>query len=52
MHDDRSYTAALLGWALAEERRKDMLKKPRSSGAELSSLFYVRKPTSSTIYNN
>ena len=31
MHDDRAYTAAMLGWALSEERRKDMLKKPKGN---------------------
>ena len=31
MHDDRAYTAAMLGYALSEERRKDMLKKPRGN---------------------
>ena len=31
MHDDRAYTAAMLGWALSEERRKDMLNKPKGN---------------------
>jgi len=31
LHDDRAYTAAMLGYALAEERRKDILKRPKSS---------------------
>lgn len=31
MHDDRAYTAAMLGWALSDERRKDMLKKPKGN---------------------
>ena len=43
MHDDRAYTAALLGWALSEERRKDMLKKPKSSSADLINQLPMRK---------
>lgn len=35
MHDDRAYTAALAGYALAEERRKLFLKKPKTSSANL-----------------
>ena len=31
LHDDRSYTAALMGWALMEERRKLILKKPKTN---------------------
>ena len=31
MHDDRAYTAAMLGYALSEERRKDMLKRPKGN---------------------
>ena len=30
LHDDRAYTAAMMGYALAEERRKSLLKKPKS----------------------
>lgn len=51
MHDDRAYTAAMLGYALAEERRKEILSKPKVYSSELSSLFYVRKPKSSAMYN-
>lgn len=29
MHDDRAYTFSMLGWALAEERRKILLQKPK-----------------------
>ena len=29
MHDDRAYTAALLGYALAEERRKLIMTRPK-----------------------
>ena len=43
MHDDRAYTAALLGYALSEERRKDMLKKPKGSSTDLINQLPVRK---------
>jgi len=43
MHDDRAYTAALLGWALSEERRKDMLKKPKGSSTDLINQLPMRK---------
>ena len=29
MHDDRAYTAALMGYALAEERRKLLVIRPK-----------------------
>lgn len=29
MHDDRAYTACLLGWALLQERRKNMMEKAK-----------------------
>jgi hydroxymethylpyrimidine pyrophosphatase-like HAD family hydrolase len=35
LHDDRAYCAAMSGWALAEERRKLILKKPKSSTEDL-----------------
>lgn len=35
MGDDRAYTAALLGYALAQERRKQIFKKPKSNDNEL-----------------
>lgn len=43
MHDDRAYTAALLGYALSEERRKDMLKKPKGSSTDLINQLPMRK---------
>lgn len=35
MHDDRAYTLALGSYALAQERRKLILKKPKSSNDDL-----------------
>lgn len=35
MHDDRAYTAAMLGYALAEERRKLIMQKPKTSNNDL-----------------
>ena len=43
MHDDRAYTAALLGYALSEERRKDMLKKPKGSSTDLINQLPMRR---------
>ena len=33
--DDRAYTAALMGYALMEERRKLLLQKPKSNKNDL-----------------
>lgn len=35
MHDDRSYTASMLGYALMEERRKLLLQRPKSNKNDL-----------------
>ena len=37
LHDDRSYTFAMAGYALAEERRKQFLQKPKLSTNDLVS---------------
>ena len=37
LHDDRAYCAAMSGWALAEERRKILLQKPKQSTSDLLS---------------
>lgn len=37
LHDDRSYTLAMLGHALAEERRKLLLQKPKTNKNDLLS---------------
>lgn len=35
MHDDRAYTCCMLGWSLAEERRKLLLQKPKTNQNDL-----------------
>ena len=35
MHDDRAYTCCMLGYALAEERRKLLLQKPKTNQNDL-----------------
>jgi len=35
LHDDRAYTAAMLGYALAEERRKSIIQRPKQSSSDL-----------------
>lgn len=42
LHDDRIYTCSMLGWALSEERRKDMLKKPKGN-PDLINQLPIRK---------
>ena len=44
MHDDRAYTACLLGWALSQERRKLILnKKQKQDAASLASQLIIRR---------
>jgi len=43
MHDDRAYTAAMLGFALSEERRKDLLRRPKVDSQDLVSKLPIRK---------
>lgn len=42
LHDDRAYTAALAAFGLMNERRKEHLKKPRSSSTDILSQFTIR----------
>lgn len=48
LHDDRAYTMAMAGWALSEERRKNILKKPKSQDTStlLSKLRSQIRPSS------
>lgn len=48
LHDDRAYTMAMAGWALSEERRKNILKKPKSQDTAtlLSKLRSQIRPSS------
>lgn len=43
LHDDRSYTCALLQFQLSEERRKDILKRPKTSVNETLLNLPIRK---------
>lgn len=43
LHDDRAYCASMLGYALSEERRKDMLKRPKNNSSDLLDMLPVRK---------
>lgn len=44
LHDDRAYCAALMGWALSEERRKLILNKPQSKNIKsLASQLTIRR---------
>lgn len=52
MHDDRAYTCALLGWALLQERRNDVLKKPRNNIEHALSYISITPPRRSTTYND
>ena len=43
IHDDRQYTLAMLGFALSEERRKDILKRPKNNVNETLLNLPIRK---------
>ena len=43
MHDDRAYTCCMLGYALSEERRKQMLQRPKNDSSELVNKLPIRK---------
>ena len=43
LHDDRAYCASMLGYALSEERRKDMLKRPKNNSSDLLDMLPMRK---------
>ena len=43
IHDDRQYTLAMLGFALSEERRKDILKRPKNNVNETILNLPIRK---------
>jgi hypothetical protein len=51
MHDDRAYTCALLGWALLQERRSDILKKPKKNHDSIMQYISITPPRRSTTYN-
>lgn len=41
--DDRAYTAALAGYALMEERRKSILKRPKKNTDDLVDKLTIKK---------
>ncbi len=51
LHDDRAYTFALLGWSLLQERRNDVLKRPKNNIEHALSYISITAPRRSTIYN-
>lgn len=42
MHDDRAYTLCLASYALMEERRQEVLKKPRQSSEDILDILTIR----------
>ena len=46
MHDDHAYVAAMMGYALAQERRKNITIKKRSNNKDLASLLAAQIKTS------
>ena len=46
MHDDRAYTTAMLGYALVQERRKNILSKPKQSTSNIADLLAKQIKTS------
>ena len=51
MHDDRAYVCCMLGWALLQERRNDILKKPKNNTAHALSYISITPPRRSTIFS-
>ena len=51
LHDDRAYTCALLGYALLQERRKDMLNKPKSNTSALQYIS-ITPPKRSSMFSD
>lgn len=41
LHDDRAYVCAMLGYALLQERRKDIISKPKKD-TNVKELFKIR----------
>ena len=49
LHDDRAYVFSMLGYALLEERRKDIMKKPKSN-TSVFDYISITPPRRSSIY--
>lgn len=47
MHDDRAYTAAMMGYALAQERRKHITTRKKPKSSQIADLFASQIRTSS-----
>ena len=47
LHDDRAYTAAMMGWELKEQRRKHIMKKPKKNINNIADLLMSQTKTSS-----
>jgi len=50
LHDDRAYVCCMLGYALLQERRKDVMKKPKKDPSALFSQFQIRQPKKVTRF--
>lgn len=51
LHDDRAYVCALLGYALLQERRNDILKKSKKNAESAFQYISITPPRRSSIYN-
>ena len=51
IHDDRAYVCAELGYALLQERRNDILKKPKNNTANAFSYISITPPRRSTMFS-
>lgn len=51
MHDDRAYVCCMLGWALLQERRNDVLNRPKKNSESAFKYISIIPPRRSSIYN-
>lgn len=51
LHDDRAYTCALLAHGLMQERRADIMRKPKQSNSDLMRYISITPPRRSTMFN-
>ena len=50
MHDDRAYVCCMLGYALLQERRKDLINKPKQTTTDFSKMFTFTSPKKVTRF--
>ena len=50
MHDDRAYVCCMLGYALLQERRKDIMNRPKKSTNDIQQMFKFRQPKKVTRF--